>query len=191
MTAAETERSAATIGVQDGRTAELSALLAPTLADLGFELVQVRLMGGRRTTLQVMAEPLDHDQTMTVEDCAVISHAISAVLDVADPIAGAYALEVSSPGIDRPLVRPEDFERFKGFEARLDLDPPHDGRKRLKGRLGGLVVGESEDGVVLLDVDGAEWRVPLGRVKKAKLVLTDALIAASLKGQPHMLEARE
>lgn len=161
--------------------------MAPTLGDLGFELVQVRLMGGRQPTLQVMAEPLDRQRTMTVEDCAEISHAVSAVLDVADPIAGAYRLEVSSPGIDRPLVRPDDYERFKGHEARLELDPPHDGRKRLKGRLDGLGDGRE----VLIEVDGAEWRVPFDRVKKAKLVLTDALIAASLKGQPQTLEARE
>jgi len=171
----------------DGRLTELAALLAPTLDDLGFELVQVRLLGGRRPTLQVMAEPRDHGRTMTVEDCAEISHAVSAVLDVADPIAGAYALEVSSPGIDRPLVRPEDFERFKGHEARLELEPPHEGRKRLKGRLDGLGDGDE----VLMTVDDAVWRVPLARVRKAKLVLTDALIAASLKGAPPMLEARE
>jgi ribosome maturation factor RimP len=109
------------------------------------------------------------------------------VLDVADPIDGAYALEVSSPGIDRPLVRLEDFDRFAGNEARVELDPPYEGRKRLTGRLEGIVDGSD----VLLVVDGAEWRVPFERIRKAKLVLTDALIAAALKGSGGAVEARE
>jgi ribosome maturation factor RimP len=169
------------------RLDDIAALLAPTLHDLGFDLVQVRLVGGQRRTLQVMAEPLDKKSSMTVDDCAEISHAVSAVLDVADPIEGAYALEVSSPGIDRPLVRPDDFARFAGHEIRAELDQPHDGRKRLVGRLDGLAA----DGEVLLTIDGAEWRVPFARIKKAKLILTDALIAAALKGKAGAHEARE
>jgi ribosome maturation factor RimP len=171
----------------DDTVAAIGALLAPTLHDLGFDLVQVKLTGGQRRTLQVMAEPLARGTAMTVDDCAEISHAISAVLDVADPIAGAYALEVSSPGIDRPLVRLEDFDRFAGNDARVELDPPYEGRKRLTGRLEGIVDGSD----VLLVVDGAEWRVPFGRIRKAKLVLTDALIAAALKGSGGAVEARE
>ena len=169
------------------RLDEIAALLTPTLHDLGFDLVQVRLIGGQKRTLQVMAEPLDRTAGMSVDDCALISHAVSAVLDVADPITGAYSLEVSSPGIDRPLVRADDFARFAGHEVRIEVDPPHDGRKRLIGRLDGL----ADDGSVLVTVDGAEWRVPFERIKKAKLVLTDALIAAALKGNASALEARE
>lgn len=169
------------------RIDEIAALLAPTLHDLGFDLVQVKLTGGQRRTLQVMAEPLDPKAGMTVDDCAEISHAISAVLDVADPIDGAYALEVSSPGIDRPLVRRADFARFAGHVIKAELDAPHDGRKRLVGKLLGL----GADGSVGLEIDGAEWRVPFERIKKAKLVLTDALIAAALKGEPGVLEVRE
>lgn len=171
----------------DDTVAAIRALLAPTLHDLGFALVQVKLTGGQRRTLQVMAEPLVHGAGMTVDDCAEISHAISVVLDVADPIDGAYALEVSSPGIDRPLVRLEDFDRFAGNEVRVELDPPHEGRKRLTGRLDGVADGKD----VLLMVDGAEWRLPFERIRKAKLVLTDALIAAALKGSGGAVEARE
>jgi ribosome maturation factor RimP len=166
---------------------DIAALLAPTLHDLGFDLVQVRLTGGQRRTLQVIAEPLDRSVGMTVDDCAEISHAVSAVLDVADPIPGAYSLEVSSPGIDRPLVRLDDFARYAGHEARFELEPPHEGRKRLVGRLDGI----TEDGAVLVVVDGASWQVPFERIKKAKLVLTDALIAAALKGNAVSLEAKE
>ncbi len=167
--------------------ADIAALLAPTLHDLGFDLVQVRLTGGQRRTLQVMAEPLDRAAGMTVDDCAEISHAISAVLDVADPIEGPYALEVSSPGIDRPLVRPDDFVRFAGHEVRIEVDPPQNGRKRLVGRLDGIV----DDGAVRITVDGSEWRVPFERIKRAKLSLTDALIAAALKGGAAAHEAKE
>jgi ribosome maturation factor RimP len=175
---------------------DLGALLAPTLHDMGFDLVQVTFGGGQRPTLQVMAEPVDRAALMTVDDCAAISHAVSVLLDVADPIEGAYALEVSSPGIDRPLVRLDDFRRFAGHEVRVELDPPHEGRKRLKGRLDGvaaesMAADAAEDGDVLLTVDGAAWRVPYRRIRKAKLVLTDALIAAAMKGSGAALEVRD
>lgn len=171
---------------EGSRIEPLAELLAPTLHDLGFDLVQVRLLGGQRRTLQVMAEPSDHNVTMTVEHCADISQAVSAVLDVADPIAGAYVLEVSSPGLDRPLVRLGDFARFAGDEARLEVEPPLDGRKRWRGRLEG-VAGED----VLLTVEGLTRRVPFRDIRKAKLVLTDALVAAALKGGGDGHKARE
>lgn len=157
---------------------EVAELIEPTLRDLGFELVQVRLSGGARRTLQVMAEPLDPTHRMTVDDCAEISHAISAVLDVADPIPGAYTLEVSSPGIDRPLVKPADFERHAGFEAKVETAEPLDGRKRFKGLLEGLA-----DGEVLLRQDGDLVRIPLAAVKKAKLTLSEALLQSVAKQQ--------
>ncbi len=120
-----------------------------------------------------MAEHLD-DAPMTVDDCAGISRSISAILDVADPIAGAYMLEVSSPGIDRPLVRAEDYDRFSGFEARIELARPVGGRKRFRGRLIGTSQGE-----VRLATEAGEMLLPLDAVARAKLVLTDDLLAAA------------
>lgn len=124
-----------------------------------------------------MAERAD-GAPMTVDDCADISHAVSALLDVEDPIAGAYTLEVSSPGIDRPLTRLKDFERFAGFEAKLESRVSVDGRKRFKGRLGGV-----EDGEILIDTEQGAARVPFDTVLRAKLVLTDELIRASAQTQ--------
>jgi ribosome maturation factor RimP len=119
---------------------------------------------------------------MTVEDCAEISRAVSALLDVADPIAEAYLLEVSSPGIDRPLVRPEDYDRFAGLEARIDLSSPLDGRKRFRGR----VLGRDGDHVRLA-VEGDEVRLPFAAIARAKLVLNDELLALAARkpGQTH------
>lgn len=162
--------------------ARVSEAIAPALAAMGFDLVRVKLSGGQRPVLQVMAER--GDGSMSVEDCAEVSRAVSAILDVEDPIAGAYTLEVSSPGLDRPLVRPADYERFKGHEARLDLAAPLSepgplaGRKRLKGRL----LGCTAEGV-RLEMEEGEIGVPFGAIASAKLLLTDALIAAALKRQ--------
>ena len=113
-------------------TNEIARIIEPSLEAMGYRLVRLMQTGGlQRPTLQIMAERRD-DAPMTVEDCAEISRAVSALLDVADPIASAYMLEVSSPGIDRPLVRPEDYDRFAGFEARIELVEPLDGRKRFQ-----------------------------------------------------------
>lgn len=157
---------------------EVAQLIEPTIRDLGFELVQVRMMGGARRTLQVMAEPTDRGRTMTVDDCAAISRAVSAVLDVADPIEGAYSLEVSSPGIDRPLVRPADFERFSGFEAKVECEPAVQGRKRFKGLLRGL-----EGTEVVIEEAGARMSIPFDSVRKAKLVLSADLLARAAGGR--------
>ena len=157
---------------------EVAQLIEPTIRDLGFELVQVRMMGGARRTLQVMAEPGDRGRTMTVDDCAAISRAVSAVLDVADPIEGAYSLEVSSPGIDRPLVRPADFERFSGFEAKVECEPAVQGRKRFKGLLRGL-----EGTEVVIEEAGARMSIPFDSVRKAKLVLSADLLARAAGGR--------
>ena len=154
--------------------ARVREAIEPSLVAMGFDLVRVRLTGGQRPVLQVMAER--PDGSMTVDDCAEVSRAVSAILDVEDPITGAYTLEVSSPGIDRPLVRLNDFERFKGFEARIDLNEPVDGRKRLKGRLIG-VTGET----VHLVTETGEMDLPFAAIATAKLLLTDELIAAALK----------
>jgi len=154
-------------------TGRLAALIEPTLEDMGFELVRVQLSGGRDPTLQVMAEPAD-GRVMTVDDCAAISERLSAKLDVEDPIAGGYTLEVSSPGIDRPLTRPKDYERFAGHLARVETRLPVEGRKRFAGPILGL-----HDGKVRLQVDGVAVDLPFPDIAKAKLVLTDALIAAT------------
>jgi ribosome maturation factor RimP len=153
--------------------AEIDGLIRASLEAMGYRLVRVAAGGGRRATLQVMAERID-DRPMSVEDCSEISHAVSALLDVADPIGSAYVLEVSSPGIDRPLVRREDYERFAGFEAKLELSRPLDGRKRFRGRLLGLD-GDS----VRLDLGPDIVALPLAGIARAKLVLTDALLAAT------------
>jgi ribosome maturation factor RimP len=139
---------------------------------MGFELIRVLVTGGQRPTLQIMVERADL-APLTVEHCAGASRAISALLDVADPIAGAYRLEVSSPGIDRPLVRRADYERFAGLEARLETELPIDGRRRFRGRLIGLAGDQ-----VRLALPEGEQSIPLDSIKKAKLVLTDELLAA-------------
>jgi ribosome maturation factor RimP len=154
-------------------TNRIAQAIEPSLEAMGYRLVRVVITSGRRPTLQVMAERGD-DQPMTVEDCAQISHSVSAMLDVADPIAEAYMLEISSPGIDRPLVRTEDYDRFSGFEARIELARPIEGRKRFRGRLLGTSAGN-----VRLATETGEVNLPFAEVARAKLVLTDDLIDAA------------
>jgi ribosome maturation factor RimP len=149
----------------------IATLISPAIEAMGFDLVRVQVSGSQRPTLQVMAEPVG-GRAMSVDDCAEISRAISAVLDVEDPIAGAYSLEVSSPGIDRPLTRPRDYERFLGHEAKVETSERLDGRKRFKGP-----IRSADASAVELTVDGADIRIPFAAIHKAKLVLTDALIA--------------
>ncbi|OAN50196.1 ribosome maturation factor RimP [Paramagnetospirillum marisnigri] len=156
----------------------LEALIAPSLDAMGYELVRVQLQGKQRLTLQVMADRKD-GVMMTVEDCADISRSISALLDVEDPISAAYTLEVSSPGIDRPLTRAKDFEIWAGFEAKMEASQPIDGRKRFRGKLLGL----DEAGNVRLGVETGEVAIPMADVRGAKLVLTDELIAATMRDQ--------
>jgi len=159
------------------RADSVGLLIEPTLQAMGYALVRVALVGGAgRPTLQVMAERND-GAGMSVDDCAAISEAISAVLDVEDPISSAYTLEVSSPGIDRPLVKKADYERFAGFEAKLETAQPVDGRKRFRGRL----LGAATDAVRMKLDTGEEVELPLDRIAKAKLVLTDELIAAGTR----------
>ncbi|HEY4162862.1 MAG TPA: ribosome maturation factor RimP [Dongiaceae bacterium] len=162
----------------------IERIITPTVEGMGYELVRLTVSGGQRKTLQVMAEPKD-GRHMSLEDCTKISRAISAVLDVEDPIEGAYSLEVSSPGIDRPLTRPKDYARFAGFEAKFETRAPIDGRKRFKGRLLGL---EAEQ--VKIDVEGAVLALPLEEIDKAKLVLTDDLIAAYQQAEEQPAEDR-
>lgn len=151
----------------------VTALITNPLEGMGYELVRVQLSHGGRPVLQVMAERAD-GAAMTVDDCAEISHSVSVLLDAEDPIIEAYTLEVSSPGIDRPLTRPRDFERFAGFEARIETHDAIAGRRRFKGRLLGLA-----EGMVSIDVEKETVRLPFEAIAKARLVLTDELIAAS------------
>lgn len=169
--------------------AKIEQLIEPTLSAMGYQLVRVRLQGGQRPVLQIMAERdsggAPHDGGFTIDDCADISRAVSAILDVEDPIKEAYNLEVSSPGLDRPLVKLADFDRFKGFVARAETGVPVEGRKRFRGRLigieGNLVVLEDEEP----GKDGSlqRWLLPHADITSAKLVLTDELLryGASLK----------
>lgn len=154
-------------------TARIETLIAPSLEAMGYRIVRVSVTGGRRAVLQVMAERIDN-RPMSVEDCTEITHTVSALLDVADPIEHAYFLEVSSPGIDRPLMRREDYERFLGFEAKLELSSPIEGRKRFRGRLMGLA-----DDRLSVNLGAEVVELPLKAIARAKLVLTDDLIAAA------------
>ena len=154
----------------------IERLVTPALEAMGMMVVRVRLTGQPDKTLQIMVEP-DDGSTVTVDQCGKISRAVSALLDVEDLVKGAYSLEVSSPGIDRPLTRPSDFERFAGHVAKIETRRPQEGRKRFRGRLLGL---DGDD--VRIDIEGGEvMAIPLVEIAAAKLVLTDALIAAAIK----------
>lgn len=150
-------------------------LLEPAAADVGYFLVRVRLSGLKRKRLQIMAERLA-DGTMNIDDCSKLSRAISPVLDAEDPIKGFYDLEVSSPGIDRPLVRIEDFARFVGHEAKIELSAGVDGRRRYRGDIAG-VNGDQ----VTMNVDNAEVTFPFAWISEARLMLTDRLIEEDLR----------
>jgi ribosome maturation factor RimP len=165
---------------ETGIDARVAAIIDPVLLDLGYRLVRVRLLGMNGLTLQIMAER--PDGTMTVEDCEIVSKAISPVLDVDDPVDKAYHLEVSSPGIDRPLARRTDFDRWSGFEAKIELAVPVEGRKRFRGWL--LGTRGADGGVRLLqplETGVQEVWFPLDTLSEAKLVLNDALIRESLR----------
>lgn len=154
----------------------ISRMIEPSLEAMGYRVVQIKLLErGRGKTLSVMAERAD-DEVMSFDDCTDISRTVSALLDVEDPIPGQYNLEVMSPGIDRPLTRPEDYTRFRGLEAKLETMLPIDGRKRFKGVIEGIA-GE----LIAIEVDGTHYQVPFGQVKAAKLVLTDALMEAHMR----------
>ncbi|MEM8772185.1 MAG: ribosome maturation factor RimP [Pseudomonadota bacterium] len=157
-------------------TDNLAKLIEPVVDDAGFELVRIRITGGRTKTLQVMAEREDH--TMSAEDCARLSRALSPVLEEADLFEGAYTLEVSSPGIDRPLVRLKDFHDWQGWPAKLELNRLVEGRKRFSGVVAGV-----DEGRIAFDIEGEDETAlfELDWIDNAKLVLTDELIRESLK----------
>lgn len=156
---------------------KVEATIAPSIADMGYELVQVKFMDGKSAqTLQIMAER--PDGSMSVDDCAKISRQISAVLDVEDVIPNAYRLEVSSPGIDRPLVKLADYPKYIGHTVKVEMVLPVDGRKRFTGAIK-AVEGEN----VVLAVDNYDVALPFEDIQSAKLVLTDALIQMHLKDE--------
>lgn len=157
---------------------KIATEIEPTLNDMGYDIVRVALNGNETKVLQVMAERQDRVD-MTVDDCADVSRAVSALLDVSDPFAGRYTLEVSSPGLDRPLVRAEDYARFKGDIAKIELNHEINGRKRFKGTLKGL----ENNNTVVFDFEGTEMKVPFADIQKAKLMLTDELIQKHQKQQ--------
>ncbi len=175
---------------ESGAAAAIAELAEPVLESLGFRLVLARLLSGQGTIVEILAER--PDGSMTIDDCRTVSLALSPVLDVHDPLPSSYRLQISSPGIDRPLVRPSDFDQWAGFEAKIELREMIDGRKRFRGILEGF-----EDGEVRIEVDlGKEQGVqliglPIRFVGDAKLVLTDALVRESLNRTKRLLAELE
>jgi len=167
----------------EGLEARIAAAIEPTLGQMGYELVRVQIQGRERPTVQVMADRAD-GSLIGVRDCEAISHAVGAVLDVDDPFTGVWNLEVSSAGIDRPLTRTKDWVRFASQVATVELNLPHEGRRRYRGRI--LSADEAE--VRLKPDDGPEVALPRGNIRRAKLVLTDELIAATAQPEPEDAE---
>jgi ribosome maturation factor RimP len=165
--------------IESGRAARVAALAEPVLASLGFRLVRVRISAYAGATVQIMAER--PDGSLTIDDCETVSRALSPVLDVTDPIEGSYRLEISSPGIDRPLVRHSDFDRYAGQVAQVEMAVPIDGRKRFRGELLGTA---DEFARIRYDAaanESAEALLRIDDMMDAKLVLTDTLIAQALR----------
>lgn len=157
--------------------AQIANLIEPSLIDMGYDLVRVKFLSGRGATLQIMAERRDEEE-MTVDDCAAISHTVSALLDVADPIKTPYQLEVSSPGMDRPLTRLSDYERFVDYSIKLDLITPKDGRKRFSG----IVRGASGD-MIRLEVAKELIELPFADIASAKLEVTEEMLREAMRRQ--------
>ncbi len=163
---------------ETGLAATVADLVEPVIESLGFRLVRVHISGRDGKTLQIMAER--PDGSFTIEDCEAVSRQLSPLLDANDVVSDAYRLEISSPGIDRPLVRPSDFEDWAGHEVKVDLKQPIDGRRKLKGTLDGYEDGEVRVEVDLEEVGPKVLGVPIGLVSEARLVLTDDLIREAL-----------
>ena len=157
-------------------TQQVARIIEPIMTDMGYELVRVQLQGGKRPVLQIMADRAD-GQAMIVDDCADISRAISAVLDVEDPIPDAYHLEVSSPGIDRPLTRFKDFQNYAGFEAKVELQHHVVREPGQQRKFTGTLKGTQDDDGVVIETEAGEIALPFDNILKAKLILTDELIA--------------
>ena len=148
-------------------------MLSPTLKLMGYDLVRVQISGSQQKTMQIMAERRDR-VGMTVNDCADISREVSAILGIEDPLMEAYDLEISSPGIDRPLVRPADFDRYSGFDAKIEMAAAINGRKKFKGQLLGI-----EQDMVRIRLDEETYELPVSDIRRAKLLLTEELLQAA------------
>ncbi|MEO0636440.1 MAG: ribosome maturation factor RimP [Pseudomonadota bacterium] len=170
---------------EDGVEARVANIAEPVLNDLGYRLVRVKMLNQHGPTLQIMIER--PDGTVTVNDCEAASLEVSPALDVDDPISGAYSLEMSSPGIDRPLVRRSDFDRWQGHIAKVEASRLIDGRKRFKGKISTL----DGDEMVLSHEDGGEAKLNITELSDAKLVLTDELIRDALRRDKALREANE
>jgi len=182
----EADQNEPRLVVETGLAARVAAAIEPALGTLGFRLVRVKVTGRDGGTLQVMAER--PDGTFTIDDCEAVSRALSPILDVEDPIQGAYRLEVSSPGIDRPLARRSDIERAVGHEAKIETAMMVDGRKRFRG----IIEGIENDAVKLTSTEGkADALLPLNEIADAKLMLTDALIEEALRRDKKATEESE
>lgn len=174
---------------ETGVAARVASVAEPVLADLGFRLVRVRVSGSEGCTVQVMAER--PDGSMSIEDCEAVSRALSPVLDVNDPVDRAYRLEISSPGLDRPLVRRSDFDRYAGHEVKIEMQVPVDGRRRFRGHLAGTQERAAKLRLPVEDGEAVEVTLAIDDMAEAKLVLTDALIKEALhRGKAAEREAR-
>ena len=156
----------------------LQTLLEPIVSQLGYELVRVMTIGQKNPTLQIMIDRLD-GSNITVDDCATVSRAVSDILDEKDPIEGQYSLEVSSPGLDRPLTKLEHFQRYNGYEAKIETSREVEDRKRFKGKLSGV----ESNGLVHINMNDQDYAIPFADINKAKLVITDELLAAAAEAQ--------
>ena len=159
------------IGVIMDLSERIHNLIEVSVDELGYDIVRVKIMGKEQVVLQIMAEP-KNGLRMTAENCGTISRAVSALLEAEDPIRGAYTLEVSSPGLDRPLTKLGDYDRFQGFGAKIEINRNHEGQCRFKGQLLGV-----EGNAVKILVDGAEMKISFSDIRKAKLLMTDEVIA--------------
>jgi len=162
-----------------GVAGDIAALTEPTIIDLGYRLIRVKLSTGPDTRVQIMAER--PDGSMTIEDCETLSRQLSPLLDAHEPIADSYRLEISSPGIDRPLVRPSDFEVWAGYEAKIEVKQPIGGRKRFRGQLEGFADGEVRIECEIADLGRQVIGLPVALIADAKLVLTDELVREALR----------
>lgn len=178
MVEAEATASETRFVRETGLAANIAELIEPVVVDLGYRLVRVKVSGRDGLTVQVMAER--PDGSMTIDDCETVSRQLSPLLDAHDVVAESYRLEVSSPGIDRPLVRPSDFEAWAGHQAKIELSEAIEGRKRFQGRLEGFEDGEIRLEVELDQIGKTTIGLPVALVAEARLVLTDALIREAL-----------
>jgi ribosome maturation factor RimP len=154
---------------------KIEELIGPTISSLGYDLVRVQILDEGTKTLQIMVDRLD-EANLTIDDCSIISKEISVIIDINDPIGENYLLEVSSPGIDRPLLRFKDFEKYAGFHARVDMNTALEGRKKFKGKLTGI-----EGDNIRIKVKEETYLLPFSKIEKAKLTLTQELLDAAIQ----------